>query len=136
MIKKKTGVALTAVVLALGGCGGDAPQPAPTAADPAAFCARWKAAQLPFLLYTAPEAKAWAKAVADSYQGKEPADAVAIQRAYFSAWAQATRPLAAQASTPELRTALTEQVAELDRRAAAGAADYTPPITRALEVCR
>jgi hypothetical protein len=137
MIMMRAGAVVAAAMLAVSGCGGDTPEAAPVAtADNTAVCAQWKESQLPYLLHTAPEAKAWARAVADSYQGKEPANAVEIQRAYFSAWAEATRPLVARAGTPELKSALTEQVAELDKRAAAGTADFAQqPLTQALEVC-
>src|SRR5690242_19691202 len=100
MIKIWAGAVAATALLAVGGCAGDAPEPAPTAADNTAVCAQWKEAQLPYLLHTAPEAKARARAIADSYQGKEPADAVEIQHAYFAAWADATRPLLAQAGSP------------------------------------
>jgi hypothetical protein len=147
MITMKAGAVLAAAMLAVSGCGGDTPAPsaqAPAtgaasapAGDRAAVCARWKESDLRYLLHTAPEAKAWAQAVADSYQGKAPENAVEIEHAYFSSWATATRPLVAQAADPEVRAALTEQVAELDRRAAASTADYAQqPPTRAMEVCR
>ncbi|MEV4703286.1 hypothetical protein [Actinoplanes sp. NPDC049316] len=120
-------VALGAV-LAVSGCAGDdaaAGRPAATAAgsNTDAVCARWMAAQKPFLLHTAPEAKAYAQAVADSYQGKETPGAREIQRAYWSGWADVIRPLADQADAPELKAALTAEVTELDRRATAEQAD-------------
>ncbi|UQU62785.1 hypothetical protein COUCH_27615 [Couchioplanes caeruleus] len=131
MIKLFAGLALGAV-LALTGCTDDdattgkAAAAAPASSAPAntdAVCKRWMAAQQPFLMNTAPEAKAYAKAMADSYQGKKTAGAQEIQRAYWSGWADAVRPLVAQADTPALKAALTAEVTELDRRATARTAD-------------
>jgi hypothetical protein len=149
MIKTLGGAVLIGGALALSGCGGAGPAtPAPAAApaasattssaagDTAAVCERWKAAQLPYLLSTAPEAKAYAQAVADSYQGKEIAGAAEIQRKFWSGWADAIRPLVAQAEEPELQKELAGQVAELDRRAAAGKVDLTQqPLPPAQHLC-
>ncbi|MEV4636919.1 hypothetical protein AB0J80_06155 [Actinoplanes sp. NPDC049548] len=120
-------VGLTAA-LAAGGCTADKSQPSSGSANAAAgapaagagaFCARWMKAQEPFLLNTAPEAKAYGKMVADSYQGKPTPDALQVQRAFWKGWADTIRPLVGQGGTPELEAALAAQLKELDRRAAA-----------------
>jgi hypothetical protein len=145
MIKLLGGAVVLAAVLGMSGCGGDgqaastktvtAPESA-AAGDTAAVCARWKEAQLLYLLSTAPEAEAYAKAMADSYEGKQVAGALQIQHAFFSAWADAVRPLVAQADAPDLQAALRAQVDELDGRAAAGTIDFTQqPVMPGQELC-
>lgn len=142
MIKLFCGAVLAAAVLSLSGCGSADPAPvagpattAP-AGDTASVCQRWQAVQLPYLTSTAPEAKAYAKAVADSYQGVEAGNALELQRAFYTGWAEAVRPLVTQAEAPELRAALTTQVTELDRRAAAARVDFAQqPFLAAQQLC-
>jgi hypothetical protein len=149
MIKLLGGAVVLAALLTVSGCGGAgtagpnksvsaaaSAAASPPAGDTVAVCARWMKAQLPYLSNTAPEAKAYAKAVADSYQGNETAGALEVQLAFWSAWADAVRPLAAEAAAPELQAALTTQVEELDRRAAGGRIDSTQmPFAPVQELC-
>ena len=137
MINLFCGTVLAATVLALSGCGSENPAPAAApAGDTASVCERWQTVQLPYLTSTAPEAKAYAKAVADSYQGVEAGNALELQRAFYSGWAEAVRPLVTQAEAPDLRAALTTQVAELDRRAAAARVDFAQqPFLAAQQLC-
>ena len=106
-------------VLVVSGCavGAQGP-PADNSAD---VCARWVASTKPFTSRgadAAPEARAYQKAMADAYAGKEmpSAKAIKIQRAYWSAQEKAPRALAATATSPQLRTALTEYADELAGR--------------------
>jgi hypothetical protein len=149
MIKSLGGAVVLAALLTVSGCGGAGPAgpnkavsaaasaaASPPAGDTVSVCARWKEAQLPYLTNTAPEAKAYAKAIADSYQGKETAGVLEIQLAFWSAWADAVRPLAAEAAAPELQAALSTQVEELDRRAAGGSIDSAQmPFAPVQELC-
>ncbi|AGZ43026.1 hypothetical protein [Actinoplanes friuliensis] len=141
MIRILRGAVVLTALLVVGGCGGEtaAPEPAASAVadNQAAVCARWKEAQLPFLAGTAPEAKAYTRAMADSYQGKETAGALEIQKAFWTGWADAIRPLVAEATGPELKKALTAQVGELEQRAATGQVDFAQqPVTgSAQELC-
>jgi hypothetical protein len=144
MIRMLGGAVVLAAVLMVSGCDGDEPTasgpaasaPVSAAADnSAAVCARWKQAQGPFMSNTAPEAQAYSDMVADSYEGRETPGALEIERAYWSGWANAIRPLAAEATAPGLRAALTAQVSYLDARAAAGNADVTQPFAPAPQAC-
>ena len=142
MIRGLAKVLAISTALALSGCAGDSATHSTAGAassalgDTGAVCARWMEAQKPFLLHTAPEAKAYDKAMSDAYQGKKTPNAVEIQRAYWSGWADAIRPLVEQAGTAELKTALTAQITELDRRAAAEKVDVAKPaFTPIQELC-
>ena len=142
MVKTFGAAIAVSAALALSGCSGGEPASPPgeapsaaAAGDTKTVCTEWMAAEQPFLLNTAPEAKAYNKVMADSYQGRQTARAGEVQRAYWSAWADAIRPLVGRAGTPELQAALTAHVEDLDRRAAGGAAPAPPLSTAIGELC-
>jgi hypothetical protein len=108
-----------AVLLLLSGCSG--PAPAAPADNTADICAQWVASATPFLSRgedAAPEAKAYQKAMADAYAGKEipQGRALKIQRAYWGAQEKAPRALATRATSPRLRAALAAYADELAGR--------------------
>ena len=113
----RSGVSLVALLL-LAGCAAATPAPAD---NTAAICAQWVASTKPFLSRgadAAPEAKAYNQAMADAYAGREmpPAESIAIQRAYWGAQEKAPRALAARATSPRLRSALSAYADELAGR--------------------
>lgn len=117
-----------AALLLLSGC--SVPAPAAPADNTADLCARWVAAAEPFLSRgedAAPEARAYRNAMADAYAGKEmpQQQALTIQRAYWGAQEKAPRALAAQATSPHLREALTDYADELAGRST----DLVPEFT-------
>ncbi|AGL17574.1 hypothetical protein L083_4064 [Actinoplanes sp. N902-109] len=127
---------LVAAVAGLGGCGaGDAAEPAAPADNTAAICARWRQAEAPFLTNTAPEAEAYNRTIADAYEGKPVTGATGIRRKYWAAWADAVRPLAAEATGAGLRDALTAQVSTLDEHAAAGDAALSDVSSAVAQMC-
>ena len=129
--------AVTAALLLLSGCSGTSPaaQPVDNTAD---ICAQWVASTKPFLSRgadAAPEAKAYQEAMADAYAGKEmPTEkALAIQRAYWSAQEKAPRALAATATSPQLRAALTAYADELAGRGTDVVPEFVGSASPALE---
>ena len=109
-----------ALLVLVSGCA-RAATPPPPADNTAQICAQWVASVKPFISTgndAAPEAKAYQKAIADAYVGKElpRAKSMAIQRAYWSAQEKAPRALATQASSPALSAALAAYADELAGR--------------------
>jgi hypothetical protein len=117
-------VILTATVLLLPGCGARRAPVAATPADNTAdVCARWVASTKQFTSHgadAAPAAKAYQKAIADEYAGRglPQKQALEIQRDYWSAQESTPRALAAEATSPRLRAALSAYADELTGRAA------------------
>jgi hypothetical protein len=101
--------------------GGATAGPATPADNTASICARWTTAEQPFISTgsdEAPEAKAYQKVMADAYQGKEVPEGrqIQVQQAYWSAQEKAPRALAAEATSADLRDALSAYADELDGR--------------------
>jgi hypothetical protein len=96
-------------------------QPTTPADNTAGICAQWTAAVKPFVSTgadEAPEAKAYQKVMADAYEGKEVPEGqqIQVQHAFWSAQEKAPRALAAEATSADLRDALTAYADELDGR--------------------
>ena len=113
--------AVLAAVVLLSGCAASGSPAAPPADNTVDVCAQWTVSTKPFVSRgadAAPEAKAYQKAMAEAYAGKEmPSEkAQAIQRAYWSAQEKAPRALAAEATSARLRAALTAYADELAGR--------------------
>ena len=73
---------------------------------------------------------------ADASVAASPKSFLTVQRAYWTAWADAVRPLADGAGSPELKAALAAHVADLDRRAAGGKIDPARPLSTSIgELC-
>jgi hypothetical protein len=118
-------LAVLASLLLTAGCsfgsGGAAARSTASADNTAAVCAQFVASVKPFISTgadEAPEAKAYAKVMADAYQGKEVPEGqeIDIQHAYWSALEKAPRALAAKATNAALRDALSAYADELDGR--------------------
>jgi hypothetical protein len=74
-----------------------------------------------------PEQAALAKAISDSYEGRDQPGAVAAANAALRrAWAKDLRPIAGRASKPELRSALSDVADRLDQSATQGAGTANP----------
>lgn len=144
MIRFAGRVALVVAVLVVGGCAGDGSSASNATGRPAAavvdntatVCAQWREAQSPYMLGTAPEAKAFNQVVADRYQGKRTPHADEVQRAFWSGWADVVRPFVSEASSPDLKAALTAQVDELEQKAASREAHlWHQTLAPALQAC-
>jgi hypothetical protein len=127
-----------AALALVSGCSSAPAVPVDNTAD---ICARWITAAMPYLSRgagSAPEAKAYQQAMSDAYAGKEipQAKMIAIQRAYWGAQEKAPRELAAKATNPNLRDALTNYADELNGRGTDVIPEFvgsTSPVLQALE---
>jgi hypothetical protein len=125
-----------ALLVLVSGCAQAARQP--PADNTAQICAQWIASTKPFISRgddAAPEAKAYNKAIADAYAGKDlpRAKSIAIQHAYWSAQEKAPRALAAQANSPALSAALGAYANELAGRSTDVVPEFSGPSAPALE---
>lgn len=119
-------LAVSAALLLTAGCSslsspGAASTPATPADNTASICAQWTASLKPFTSTGAEEApvtKAYQKAMADAYEGKDLPEQQEIdaQQAYWSAQEKAPRELAPKATSAELRDDLLAYADELDGR--------------------
>jgi hypothetical protein len=138
-------VIVLAGLLAAAGCGATSGEPSKPADNTAALCARWKDSTLAFMgrENLAPEAQAYNQAIQDQYVGKQrpEAELIEIQRAYWSAQEAVPRGLAAEATDPRLRAALSAYADELRSRAegqalAAGGIMNSPALTTLMALCQ
>jgi hypothetical protein len=119
----RSGAIVLAAALTVSGCGAATDERPKPADNTAALCARWKDSTQAFVgskEQLAPEAQAYNQAIEDQYVGKQrpKAELIEIQRAYWSAAEVVPRALAAEATDPKLRDALSAYADELRDRAA------------------
>jgi hypothetical protein len=124
-VRRPLSLAVSAALLLAAGCSSQpvagAAAPATPSDNTAGICAQWTASLKPFTSTgagEAPVAKAYQKAMADAYEGKNLPEQqeIDIQQAYWSAQEKAPRELAAKAASAELRDDLLAYADELDGR--------------------